>query len=49
VYEMVLSVLDRKRGRRGLRSGEFDPLAPVTVMIGCSVRRIPRNLNKEQK
>jgi len=43
---MVLSVLDRKRGRAGFRSGEFDPLAPVTVMIGCSVRRIPKNPTK---
>ena len=44
---MVLSVLDLKSGRFGLLSGEFDPLAPVTVMMGCSLRFIPRNLNKK--
>jgi hypothetical protein len=41
---MVLSVLDLNNGRFGLLSGELDPLAPVTVMIGCSLRFMPRNL-----
>jgi hypothetical protein len=44
---MVLSVLDLKSGRLGRLSGELDPLAPVTVIIGCSGRFIPRNLEQE--